>query len=169
MRTLAFIGAGLLLATFQAVLLRRLGGGVVPLQLLVPCVAWLALEAENVEGVLAAAGNGWVMDLFAGTPTGLFTFMAVLLFLGCRAAGLAVDLRGRAGFAVLSGVGALALSTGAMLLQRWAGVAEATPGAGLIPRMLGEAVLTALASPLILVGLDRLNALLGREEPGLVP
>lgn len=169
MRPLAFIGAGLLLATVQAVALGLLGGGVVPLQLLVPCVAWLALEAENVEGVLAAAGNGWVMDLFSGTPTGLFTFMSVLLFLGCRAASLAVDLRGRAGFAVLSGAGALTLSTGAMLLQRWAGVAEATPGVGLIPRMLGEAVLTALASPLILMGLDRLNGLLGREEPGLVP
>lgn len=169
MRPLAFVGVGLALATIQAVVLLRLGGGTVPLQIVVPCIAWLALEAENVEGVLAAAGSGWVLDLFAGTPTGLFTFLGVVLFLGCRAAGLAVDLRGRAGFAVLSGVAALALSVGAVLLQRWAGLAEAAPGAGLVLRMFGEATLTALVSPLVLIGMGRLNALLGREEPGIVP
>lgn len=169
MRPLSFVLAGLLLATVQAVLLRWLGGGSIPLQLLVPCLAWLALEAENVEGVTAAAGVGWVMDLFAGTPRGLFTFLAVLVFLGSRAAGAAVDLRARLGFAVLSGAGCLALSLGAVLLQRWAGTPEAAPGALLLPRLLGEAVLTALVAPLVQMGMNRLDTLLGREEPGLVP
>jgi rod shape-determining protein MreD len=168
-RALAFVGAGLLLATVQAVLLRRVGGGTLPLQLVVPCIAWLALEAENVEGLVAAAGTGWVLDAFAGTPTGLFTFLGVLAFLLCRGAGMAVDLRSRAGFAVLSGAACLGMAIGAVLLQRWAGVQEAAPGAGLLPRMLGEAVLTALASPLVLLGMNRLDGLLGREEPGLVP
>lgn len=169
MRPLAFVLAGLLVATFQAVLLRWVGGGSVPLQLLVPCIAWLALQAANAEGVLAAAGIGWVMDLFAGTPKGLFTFLAVVVYLGCRAAGIAVDLRGRIGFAVLSGAGCLAFSLGAVLLERWAGAPEAGPGANLALRILGEAVLTALAAPLVWLGMSRLDALLGREEPGLVP
>jgi hypothetical protein len=168
-RPLAFVLAGLLLAVVQAVLLRWAGGGRIPLQLLVPCIVWLALEAENVEGVTAAAGIGWVLDLFAGTPKGLFAFAGVLLFLGARAAGIAVDLRGRIGFALLTGLGCLALSLGAMLLQRWAGAPEAAPGALLVPRVFGEAVLTALAAPLVQLAMHRIDALLGREEPGLVP
>lgn len=169
MRPLVFVLAGLLLATLQAVLLRWVGGGAISLQLLAPCLAWLALEAENVEGVVAAAGIGWIMDLFAGTPAGLFTFLGVLAFLASRAAGVAVDLRGRAGFAALAGAGCLGLSVGAILLQRWAGAPEAAPGAGLLPRAILEAILTALASPLVLVGMNRLDGLLGREEPGIVP
>jgi len=169
MRPLSFVCAGLVVATFQAVLLRWVGGGTVPLQLLVPCVAWLGLEAGNVEGVTAAAGIGFVMDLFTGVPTGLFTFQCVVLFLGARAAGIGVDVRGRGGFAVLTGVGCLGVSIGAMLLQRWAGAPEAAPGAALLPRALVEAILTAGASPLVWIGMHRLDALLGREEPGLVP
>jgi hypothetical protein len=168
-RPAAFILAGLLVGTLQAVLLRWVGGGTVPLQLLVPCIAWLALEAANMEGVTAAAGIGYAMDLLGGTPAGLFTFMGVLLFLGARVTGMAVDLRGRAGFAVLSGVGCLAVSLGGMLLQRWAGTPEAAPGPTLLPRALLEALLTAAASPLIWLAMNRLDALLGREEPGLVP
>ena len=128
MRPLVFVLVGMVLATAQAVLLHRLAGGFVPLQLLAPCIAWLALEAENVEGLLAAAGSGFVLDAFAGTPPGLFTFLGVFAFLLCRAASMAVDLRGRVGFGVLSGVACSAISVGAVLLQRWAGVAEASPG-----------------------------------------
>lgn len=169
MRTLAFVGVGLLLAAVQAVLLRRLGGGSVPLQLLAPCLAWLALEAENVEGIVAAAGIGWVLDAFAGTPTGLFVFLGVFTFLVGRGAGMAVDLRGRAGFAVLAAAACLLLSVGAVLLQRWAGAGEAAPGGALVGRMIGEAVLTGLLSPLVLLVLTRVDGLLGREEPGIVP
>jgi rod shape-determining protein MreD len=133
-RPVVFVLAGLLLAAVQAVLLRWVGGGTVTLQLLVPCLVWLGLEAENVEGVVSAAAIGGVMDVLAAAPGGLFTFLAVVLFLGSRAAGMAVDLRGKAGFAVLSAAGCLLLSVSAMLLQRWAGDAEAAPGSLLLPR-----------------------------------
>jgi rod shape-determining protein MreD len=168
-RPAAFVLAGLFVAAVQAVLLRWVGGGAVSLQLLVPCIVWLALEAENVEGVVSAAAIGCVIDAFAGGPSGLFTFLGVVLFLGSRAAGMAVDLRGKAGFAVLSGAGCLLLSVAAVLLQRWAGDPEAAPGALLVPRMILEALLTAAASPLVLVGMNRLGVLLGREEPELMP
>jgi hypothetical protein len=168
-RTLAFVAVGLALAAVQAVLLRWLGGGTVPLQLLVPCIAWLALEAESVEGALASAGIGYAMDLFGGGGDGLFVFVGVLVFLGARAAGMAVDLRARGGFAVLTGAACLVASLGAMLLQRWAGVPEAAPGPGLLLRAIAEAILTAAVAPLVWIGMNRLDALLGREEPGLVP
>jgi rod shape-determining protein MreD len=168
-RPAAFVLTGLFVAAVQAVLLRWVGGGAVSLQLLVPCIVWLALEAENVEGVVSAAAIGCVMEAFAGAPSGLFTFLAVVLFLGSRAAGMAVDLRGKAGFAVLSGAGCFLLSLAAVLLQRWAGDAEAAPGVLLVPRMLLEALLTAAASPLVLLVMNRLGVLLGREEPELMP
>ena len=169
MRPASVVLAGLLLAAVQAVLLRWLCGGAVTIQLLAPCIVWLALEAENVEGVVSAAAIGFAMDVFAATPGGLFTFLGVVLFLASRAAGMAVDLRGKAGFALLSGAGCLVLSVGAVLLQRWAGDAEAAPGSLLVPRLLVEALLTALAAPLVLLGMNRLGVLLGREEPELMP
>jgi hypothetical protein len=168
-RPLAFAAAGLALGAVQAVLLRWIGGGAVPLQLLVPCIAWLALEAESVEGVLASAGIGFAMDLFAGGGDGIYVFAGVLAFLCARALGIAVDLRARVGFAVLTGAACLLVSLGTLLLQRWAGAPEASPGAALLPRALGEAFLTAAASPLVWMGMKRLGAALGREEQGLVP
>lgn len=172
MRPVAFVLAGLVVGATQAVLLRWVGGGTVPLQLLVPCIVWLAIEAGTTEGVTAAAGIGYAMDLFAGTTAGIFTFMGVVLFLGARATGMGVDLRGRAGrpgFVVLTGGGCLVVSLGAMLLQRWAGLPEAAPGATLVLRAIVEALLTAAASPLVWIGMTRLDALLGRQEPGIVP
>jgi rod shape-determining protein MreD len=66
-------------------------------------------------------------------------------------------------------VGCFLLALGAVLLQRSAGAPEAAPGALLLPRMLLEALLTAAASPLVLIGMNRLGVLLGREESELVP
>jgi rod shape-determining protein MreD len=79
-----------------------------------------------------------------------------------------VDVRGRASFAALTGVGALALSLGAMLLTRLTSAPEAAPGLGLVARALLEAFLTALASPIVLAGMRRLDGLFHREEPGLL-
>ncbi len=108
------------------------------------------------------------MDLMSGSPKGLLTFLSVALFLGVRATSAAVDVRSRSGFAALSGVGALFLSLGALLLTRYVAPAEGAPGATLVPRMLAEAVLTAAFSPLVLAGLRRIDGLFHREEPGLL-
>jgi rod shape-determining protein MreD len=96
------------------------------------------------------------------------TFLAVGLFVTVRAVSAAVDLRGRAGFALLSGLGALFLSIGATVLLRSTSASEAVPGWGLTGRMLLEALLTGAAAPVVAVGLQRLDALFHREEPGLL-
>lgn len=168
MRPLAHAALALLLAALQAALLRHLGGGAVTTCLLAPPLVHLALTAGNVEGAVAAAGVGYVLDLTSGTPKGLMTFLAVAVFLAARLVGAAVDVRGRLGFALLSGAAALGLSVGAVALQRAAALPEAQPGWGLLPRMLVEAVLTGLLAPLVLVALRRLDALLGAEEPDLI-
>ncbi len=168
MKPLAHVLFALALAGVQAALLRWVGGGSFSLALPAACVVYVALHGGNVDGSISAAGIGYVMDLMGGSPKGLMTFLAVALFLGVRATSAAVDVRSRSGFAALSGVGALFLSVGALLLTRYTAPPEAAPGAVLVPRMLGEAVLTGVLSPFVLAGLRRLDGLFHREEQGLL-
>jgi rod shape-determining protein MreD len=166
-KPLAYVVFALLLAAVQAALLRWLGGGSFSLGLVACCLVYVGLHGGNVDGSISAAGVGYVLDLMAGTPKGLLTFLSVALFLLVRAVSAAVDVRGRAPFAALSGGGALFLSVGAAVLLR-AATAEPAPGALVVPRMVLEAVLTALLAPVVLLGLKRIDALFHREEPGLL-
>lgn len=168
MKPLVHVLFALLLAAAQAAILRWVGGGWFSLALPVACVVYLGLQGGNVDGSVASAGVGYVMDLMAGSPKGLMTFLAVALFLGVRAVSAAVDVRSRPAFALLCGAGSIFVSLGALLLTRYTMPAEAAPGAILLPRMLGEGVLTAALSPLVLLGLRRVDALFQREEPGLL-
>ncbi len=168
MKPLAHVGFALLLGALQSALLRWIGGGAFSVALVTCCVVWAGLHAGNVDGSVASAGIGYLMDLAAGTPKGLMTFLAVALFLVVRAASAAVDLRGRAGFALRSGLGALFISIGASILLRNTAAPEAAPGGALAGRMIVEALLTAAASPIVALGLRRLDALFHREEPGLL-
>jgi rod shape-determining protein MreD len=167
-KVLAHVACALLLAAVQGAALRVLGGGVVTVSLLAPWLVYLGLHAGNVDGVLAAAGVGLVLDVMSGTPKGLLTFLAVLLFLVARAVGTSVDVRGRLPFALLSGLGALLLSGGGWLLLRWAAPPEVAPRATVILRAIVEAILTGALAPLLLSGLRRLDRLFEREEPGLL-
>jgi hypothetical protein len=167
-KVVAHVAFALFLGALQAALLRWIGGGSFSIALLACCVVWAGLQASNVEGSVAAAGIGYVMDLTAATPKGLMTFLAVALFLVVRAVSAAVDVRGRASFALLSGLGALFLSVGAAVLLHNGAVPEAEPSFALAGRMLLEALLTAAAAPLVALALRRLDALFHREEPGLL-
>jgi cell shape-determining protein MreD len=167
-KPLAHVAFALLLAGLQAAVLRWGGGGALPLALLAACVVYVALHGGNVDGSIAAFGIGYVLDVTSATPKGLMTFLAVALFLAVRAISAAVDLRGRAAFGLLSGVGAFLLSLGALVLLRNAASPEAAPGAALLPRMLLESLLTGLLAPALLVPLRRIDARFHREEPGLL-
>jgi rod shape-determining protein MreD len=167
-KPLAQVLLALLLAGLQAAVLRWVGGGTLSASLLAACVVYVALHDGNVDGAVASAGIGYVLDIVTGSPKGLMTFLAVLLFVGVRAVGNAVDVRSRAGFAALSGLTAFAMSLGALILTRYTVAPEAQPGSSLLPRMLVEAVVTAAASPLILAVMRRMDALFQRDEPGLL-
>ncbi len=168
MKPVAHVLFALAVAGVQAALLRWVGGGWFSLALPAACVVYVALHGGNVDGSISAAGIGYVMDLRSGAPKGLMTFLSVALFLAVRATSAAVDVRSRSGFAALSGVGALFLSLGSLLLTRYVAPPESAPGALLLPRVLGEAVLTAALSPLLLAGLRRVDGLFHHEEPGLL-
>lgn len=168
MKPLGHVALALLLAALQAALLRQLGGGAFVVCLLAPALVHLALTAGIADGAVGAAGVGYVLDLTAGTPKGLMTFLAVAVFVTARLVGAGVEVRGRLGFALLSAAAAAGLSAGAIALQRVAVLPEAAPGWGLLPRLLVEALLTGLAAPLVLLALRRLDAMLGEEEPDLI-
>lgn len=168
MKPLAHVGFALLVAALQVALLRWLGGGAVPVLLLAACVVHRALHGGNVDGSIAAAGIGYVLDLVTGTPKGLMTFLAVLVFVLARGVSAAVDVRGRAAFGLLSGGAALLLSLGALILTRYTSADEVAPGLALVPRVVAEAFVTGLAAPLLLGPLRRIDALFHREEPGLL-
>ncbi|BDG01758.1 hypothetical protein [Anaeromyxobacter oryzae] len=168
MKPLAHVIFALLLAGLQAAILRWAGGGAFSMSLLAACVVYLGLHGGNVDGSVGAAGVGYVLDLMTGSPKGLMTFLAVLVFVIVRAVAASVDVRSRAGFAALSGLGALVFSLGAMLLLGYTAAPEAAPGATLVGRMILEALLTAAASPLVLAGMRRVDTLFHREEPGLL-
>jgi len=167
-KPLAHVLVALALAAVQAAVLRWVGGGTFSVALLAACVVYLGLHGGNVDGSVGATGIGYVMDLMAGTPKGLMTFLAVLLFVVVRAVSAAVDVRGRAPYALLSGFGAVFLSFGALLLTRYTADAEAAPGVLLLPRMIVEGVLTGALSPLLFPGLRRIDGMFHREEPGLL-
>jgi cell shape-determining protein MreD len=168
MKPLAHVLFALLVAALQSALLRWVGGGSLSLSLLAACVVYLGLHGGNVEGSVGAFGVGYVLDLMTGSPKGLMTFLAVLLFVLVRSVGGSVDVRGRAGFAALSGVGSLVLSLGAMLLLGYTSAPEAAPGATLVGRAVVEALLTAAAAPAILAGMRRIDGMFHRDEPGLL-
>ncbi len=157
-----------LLSGLQAALSRHLGGGWVPLALPVVLLAWAGLEADLLEGCAGALAVGYVMDVFAGTPKGLLTFLAVLAFQVCRLARSSLAVHGPLGFAALVGGASTLVGAGALLLTRLTAPPEALPSAGLLWRVLGESVVGAAAAlplhPLLSLG----QRLLAREpEAGL--
>lgn len=167
-KTALHLALALVLAAIQASFLRFVGGGAFTVALLVPVVVYLGFHATNVEGALGAALTGWVLDVMAGGPPGLLTFLCMALFLGSRMAGAALDIHGKGGFAAASGVGTFCVGAGALLLTRYVSPAESAPGARVLLRVLLESVTAAPASLLVLAAMRRIDALLEKEEPGLL-
>ena len=168
LRTLTLVLAALGLVALGASISRQVAGGAFSLALALPVVVWLGLDAAVVEGAVAAAAVGVVLDAAAGGPAGLCVFLSVMLFLASRAAAGTFDAESLLGFALLSGVGTLLFGLAAILLTRYVSPAEEAPGWGLAGRVVVEALLTALCAPGVRWVLDRLAAPFHGEDPGLL-
>ena len=166
-RPLLHAALALALAGLQAALLRHLGGGAFTLFLPVVLLVHLALTAPLVDGALAAAGIGFVLDVAGGGTKGLITALAVATFLAVRLIRRGVEVRGWAPFAALSGLAAFGLLASAVAVNRSVASPELWPPWALLPRIALAALLTALLSPLMLWGLRRLDGLLGEQPSDL--
>jgi rod shape-determining protein MreD len=103
---LAFSGLALLLLSLESVLGKAFGLEAARLDVGLAIVVYAALRATTVEGAFSAFSVGYLSDVFSGRPTGLYPFLAVLVFLLVRAAGQVVDGRSRGGYALFVGTAA---------------------------------------------------------------
>jgi rod shape-determining protein MreD len=100
MRFLAFSTLALLLLSLESVLVKTFGFEVTRIDVGLALVVYAALRATTVEGAFSAFSVGYLLDVFTGRPTGLYPALAVLVFLLVRGAGVLVDGRSRASYAL---------------------------------------------------------------------
>ncbi|AKT39728.1 hypothetical protein [Chondromyces crocatus] len=92
MRNSAFLAVGITLLVMQSNLFRLIGKldipGATP-SLLLPLIVFMGVhEYSMARGAALAFLLGYLLDLFAGAPVGLFTFITVTTFVVARAAGV---------------------------------------------------------------------------------
>lgn len=92
MRNSAFVALGVGLLIVQSLLFRLLGplhiAGATP-SLLLPLVVFMGVHEYSIaRGAALAFLLGYLMDVFAASPVGLFTFITVATFVVSRAAGV---------------------------------------------------------------------------------
>ncbi len=92
MRNSAFLGLGLGLLIAQSLLYRMIGplhlAGATP-SLLLPLIVFMGVHEYSIaRGAALAFLLGYLLDVFAAAPVGLFTFITVATFVVSRAAGV---------------------------------------------------------------------------------
>ncbi|MEJ7730481.1 MAG: hypothetical protein WKG00_14825 [Polyangiaceae bacterium] len=92
MRNTAFLAIGIGLLIVQSNLFRIIGrihvAGITP-SLLLPLIVFMGVhEYSMARGAALAFLLGYLLDLFAAAPVGLFTFITVATFVVARAAGV---------------------------------------------------------------------------------
>jgi rod shape-determining protein MreD len=93
MKYLVTVGIALVLLVFESVLVKYIGFSVTRVDVTVALIVFLALRANTLEGALSSFSIGYLLDVLSGHPTGLYTFLAVLVFLFAKLAASLVDVR----------------------------------------------------------------------------
>lgn len=162
MRNTVFLAAGVLLLIVQAQLHRVLGrlpfAGVSP-NLVLPLILFTGVHEYSIaRGAALAFVLGYALDLFAGAPVGLFTFVSVAIFVLARAAGVRLaaqtvltQLALAFGFALVEG------GIVVVLLAIFRDAKTAYPVRSLVPLLVPHAVATALVSPIVFRVAERLH------------
>lgn len=95
MRFLAFSALTLVLLAVESALVKALGLEAARVHVGLAVVVFVALRGGALEGAFTAFAAGYLVDVFTGRPTGLYPFLAVLVFLLVRGAAQLVDGRSR--------------------------------------------------------------------------
>jgi rod shape-determining protein MreD len=147
-RALATCALALLLLAVESVLVQSVGLQVTRIDVTVVLVVFLGLRASLVEGAFTAFAVGYLLDVFTGRPTGLYPFLAVLVFLLARLGASLIDARARALFALACAGGTLVHGLLATFFTWLTARAAGAPGAQLSGLPL-QVLLTALAGALL--------------------
>lgn len=164
MRYLLIPAFGLLLLTIQSVVLQTLGAQSLRVEFVVILVAFLSLRATRGAGATTAFALGYLADFFTARPTGLYTFMAVLLFLLGRMVANVVDVRTPIAFALYAGA---ATTAHGLLAAFFVWLTSKGPGtAAMLSSLPGQVLLTGLFSLLLFPLLRRMDPGTARPEVG---
>ena len=164
MRVAAMLLVSLLFLSLEASLVRVFGWSAAPIDITVALVVYAAIFAPTVEGAFTAFALGYMLDALSGRPTGLYAFLAVLLFLAARVANGLIDARTRGLYAAATAAGTVAMGLLAAFFT-WMTSRAGGQTAGLkgLPwQVLFTAVVAFVLWPL----LRRLNPGQDRPEPG---
>ncbi|HLT31211.1 MAG TPA: hypothetical protein VK013_14315 [Myxococcaceae bacterium] len=164
MRHLLIPAFGLLLLTIQAVVLQNLGAQTLRVEVGVVLVAFLSLRATRGAGATAAFALGYLTDFFTGRPTGLYTFLAVLLFLLGRLIANVVEVRTPIAFALYA---AAATTMHGLLAGFFVWLTSKGPGtAAMFSALPGQVLLTGVFSLLLFPLLRKMDPGTARPEVG---
>jgi rod shape-determining protein MreD len=160
MRNALFLGVGLLLLVVQGNLYRILGhipfAGIMP-NLVLPLIVFMGVhEYSVVRGATLSWLLGYALDLFAGAPIGLFTFISVAIFVLSRAAGVRLAAQTIPTQLALAFGFAFFESVTVLMLVAIFGKDPQSPRA-LLSMVLPHAAATALVSPLVFRIAERLH------------
>lgn len=171
MRNTAFLGTGILLLILQAQVHRVLGhiplAGISP-NLVLPLILFTGVhEYSLARGAALAFILGYFLDLFAGAPVGLHTFVSVSVFVLARTAGVRLaaqtmltQLALALGFALIEGVMIV------VLLAIFRDAKTMYPVRALLPLLVPHALGTAVISPLVFRLAEKIHqATLGIPRP----
>ena len=129
-------------------------------------------DVHVVRGAAISFALGYLLDSFCGSPMGLSTFVMVATFLGTRGAGLNLFMRGSLfqilltfGFGMLTGGAVLALRA---IFEPPAPFPADSVTDTAVSLVAGSAV-TALLSPIIFLGIRRVDALVTRRREEAAP
>jgi len=159
-RNALFLSTGLLLLVIQGNLHRVLGhvpvSGIMP-NLILPLIVFMGVhEYSVVRGAMLAVALGYALDMFAGAPVGLFTFITVAIFVLSRAAGVRLAAQTILTQLALAFGFALFESTTVIMLVAIFGRDPHSPRA-LLSLVLPHATATAIVSPLVFRIAERLH------------
>jgi rod shape-determining protein MreD len=130
--------------------------GIMP-NLVLPLIVFMGVhEYSAVRGASLACALGYALDLFAGAPVGLFTFISVAIFVLSRAAGVRLAAQTILTQLALAFGFALFESVTVIMLVAIFGRDPHGPRA-LVSLILPHAISTAVVSPLIFRLAERLH------------
>jgi cell shape-determining protein MreD len=162
MRSAIMLVLTLVLLCIESVAVKVFGFSVTRIDVTLVLVVFLGLRANTVEGAFTAFSIGYLLDVFTGRPTGLYPFLAVLVFLLVRLLSSFVDARARGLFSAMAG----AATFGHALLAVFFSWLTSLSGGGTVatlsgvPLQLGLSLVTAFLLWPVLLKLDP-----GQERP----
>ena len=156
---------GLCAMAVSGALVHVLGLSQARIEVAVALVVYACLSFDTPRAALCSYAAGYLFDLMTGAPTGLYAFVAMLTFVVCRVVVVMADVRGVAGFAVLTlFIDAVHQLLAYGLIDFFAGRTGPHAGPAALYALPATAALTALAAAALYPAFHQLDLAFDRDE-----